>query len=64
MFSLFMRGFSPGTLASSHFLKSECEHAWLCVLCGPVKDLQSAQGVPCLSPNDSWDKLNFYPELE
>ena len=28
-------------------------------LCGPVMDWRPVQGVPCLSPNDSWD-----PELD
>lgn len=26
-------------------------------MCGPVKDWKLVQGVPGLSPNDSWDKL-------
>ena len=26
-------------------------------LCGPVMDWRPVQGVPRLSPNDSWDKL-------
>ena len=30
---------------------------WLCVLCGPVMDWRPVQGVPRLSPNDSWDRL-------
>jgi len=25
--------------------------------CGPVMDRRPVQGVPCLSPNDNWDKL-------
>ena len=26
-------------------------------LCGPVMDWRPVQGVPCLLPNDSWDRL-------
>ena len=26
-------------------------------LCGPVMDWRTVQGVPRLSPNDSWDRL-------
>ena len=26
-------------------------------LCGSVIDWQAVQGVPCFSPNDSWDRL-------
>jgi len=62
MFSLCMRGFSQGTLASSH-VRSICESkltlrvtvsvdGCLC-LCGPVMDWRPVQGVPCLSPNGS-----------
>ena len=35
-------------------LRSECG----CLsLCGPVMDRRTVQGVPRLSPNDSWDRL-------
>jgi len=30
---------------------------------GPVMDWQPVQGVPCLSPNDSWDRLRD-PKLD
>jgi len=73
MFSPCMRGFSPGTPASSHHprtcirltgdskivLRSE----WVCgclsrlSLSGPVMDWRPVQGVPRLSPNDRWDRL-------
>ena len=35
-------------------------------LCGPVMDLQTVQGVPRLSPTDSWDRLQppRNPKLE
>ena len=26
-------------------------------LCGPVMDWRPVQGVPCLSPDDRWDRL-------
>ena len=29
----------------------------VCTLCGPVMDWQPVQGVPCLSPDDHWDRL-------
>jgi len=38
-------------------LRSECERAWLFVLCGPVMDWRPVQGVPRLSPYDRWDRL-------
>ena len=42
-------------------LRSECECVCGCLsrlsLCGPVMDWQPVQGVPCLSPDDSWDRL-------
>ena len=33
---------------------SECEHAWLFF---SVMDWRTVQGVSCLSPNGSWDRL-------
>ena len=36
-------------------LRSEC--VWLLVLCGPVIDWWPVQGVPCLLPDDRWDRL-------
>ena len=69
MFSTCMRGFSPGTPASSHRPKT-CMLGSLvslnvivdgCVshlsLCGPVMDWQPVQAVPCIPSNDSWDRL-------
>jgi len=42
-------------------LRSECERVCGCLsrlsLCGPVMDWRSVQGVPRLSPDDSWDRL-------
>ena len=38
-------------------LRSECEREWLFVLCGPVMDWRSVQGVPRLSPEDCWVRL-------
>ena len=64
--------FSLGTPASSHrpktfmrligvskiVLRSECERVCGCLsLCGPVMDWQPVQGVPRLSPDDRWDRL-------
>jgi len=72
MFSSCMRGFSPGTPASSHCPKNM--HVRLtgdsklslgvsvsvCLsrlsLCDPVMDWRPVQGVPRLSPDDRWDK--------
>jgi len=71
MFSPAMRGFSLGTLASSHRPKT-CMLVLIWVfklslevgvsthvclsLCGPVMDCRPDQGVPRLWPNDSWDR--------
>ena len=30
-------------------------------LCGPVMDWRRVQGIPCLSPNDSWDSHQHQP---
>ena len=42
-------------------LRSDCEHVCGCLsrlsLCGPVMDWRPVQGVPRLSPNDRWDRL-------
>jgi len=74
MFSPCMRGFSPGTPATSppknmHVRSivdsklslgvsvSVCGCLSRLSLCGPVMDWRPVQGVPCLSPNDSWDRL-------
>ena len=72
MFSPCMRGFSPGTPASSHHPKtcmlvslklslgvsvSVCGCLSRFSLCGPVMDWRPVQGVPRLSPNDCWDRL-------
>ena len=45
---------------SKLYPRSECECAWLShlSLCGPMMDTRPVQGVPRLSPNDSWDKLD------
>ena len=32
-------------------------------LCGPVIDWRPVQGVPCHSPNYSWDRLQIKEEL-
>ena len=71
MFSPCMRGFSPGTPASSHNPKT-CRligdsklpvgvtvsvNGCLSVYVGPAMDWRPVQGVPRLSPNDSWDRL-------
>jgi len=41
-------------------LRIECERVWGCLyslsLCGPV-DCRLVQGVPRLSPDDCWDRL-------
>jgi len=42
---------SLGVSVSSHGCLSRLS------LCGPAMDWRSVQGVPCLSPNDSWDRL-------
>ena len=68
MFSPCMRGFSPGTPASSHHPKTcmligdsklslgvnVCMHGCLSrlSLCGPVMDWRPVQGVPRQSPKD------------
>ncbi|MEQ2237816.1 hypothetical protein ILYODFUR_026998, partial [Ilyodon furcidens] len=61
--SPFMRGFSPGTTASSQSPKIQlplgvngCVHGCLdCVsLCCPAMDLGPVQGEPCISPVDCW----------
>ena len=75
MFSPCVRGFSPGTLASSHRPKnmhvrligvsklslgvSVSVHGCLSrlSLCGPVMDWRSVKGVPRLSPEDCWDRI-------
>jgi len=69
MFSPCMRGFSP---ASSHRPKTCMLRSLVSLklslgvsvsvcgcfsLCGPVMDWQPVQGVPRLSPDDSWDRL-------
>jgi len=77
MFSPCMHGFSPGSPASSHrpknmhvrligdskiVLKSEYERVCDCLsLCGPVMDWRPVQGVPRLSPDDHWDRLQPIP---
>jgi len=39
-------------------LGSECERVCGCLsLCGPVMDWRPVQGVPRLSPDDCWDRL-------
>ena len=42
-------------------LRSESERVCGCLsrlsLCGPVMDWRSVQGVPHLSPDDRWDRL-------
>jgi len=42
-------------------LRSECEHVCGCLsrlsLCGPVMDWRPVQGLPRLSPDDCWDRL-------
>jgi len=38
-------------------LRSECERVWLFVLFGPVMDWWPIKGVPHLSPDDRWDRL-------
>ena len=75
MFSPCMRGFSPGTPASSHHPKNMNVRLIddfklslgvsvslnVCLsrlsLCGPVMDWRTVQGVPRLSPEDCWDRL-------
>ena len=79
MFSPCMRGFSPGTPASSHHPKnmhvrligdsklslgvsvSVCGCLSHLSLCGPVMDWRPVQGVPRLSPDDRWDRLQPPP---
>ena len=66
MFSPCMRGFSPGTPASSHYPKSmnvrflgvsKLSVGVSVSVRGPVMDWLTVQGVPRLSPNDGWDRL-------
>jgi len=44
-------------------LRSECERACGCLSrlswCGPVMDWRPVQGVPRLSPDDRWDRLQY-----
>ena len=68
--TLCMRGFSPGTPASSHCPKtcilgslvtlgvsvSMLGYLSCLSLCCPVMAWQPVQGAPCLSHNDSWDR--------
>ncbi len=71
MFFSCLCGFSLGTPASSHNPKT-CRligdsklpvgvnvsvSACLSLYVSPVIDWRPVQGVPCLSPNDSWDRL-------
>jgi len=41
----------------SGFLHSECGCLSRLSLCGPVMDWRPVQGVPCLSSDDHWDRL-------
>ncbi len=64
-----LRGFSPGTLASSGFLPQSRDmqvrligvnvsvSGCLSLYVDPVTDWRPVQGVPRRSPNDSWDWL-------
>jgi len=55
----------PPTVQKMHVrlivLRSECERVWVFLprlsLCGPVMDWRPVQGVPRLSPDDRWDRL-------